>query len=78
MSFSMKIDKFLFAVNIRGERRPGVVPEVTMITVTDEDRDITFTFDFSTNQMTAHFSYDKMALNSHDSDIKDSLLKEEN
>ena len=23
ISFSMKIDKFLFAVNIRGERRPG-------------------------------------------------------
>lgn len=78
MSFSMKIDKFHFVVNIRGERKSGVVPEVSMITITDEDRDITFTFDFSTNQMTAHFSYDKMALNSHDSDIKDSLLKEEN
>lgn len=77
ISFSMKIDKFLFAVNIRGERRPGVVPEVSMITVTDEDRDITFTFDFSTNQMTVHFSYDRKALNSHDSDIKDALLKEE-
>ena len=78
MSFSMKIDKFHFVVNIRGERKSGVVPEVSMITITDEDRDITFTFDFSTNQMTAHFSYDKMALNSHDSDIKDSLLNEEN
>lgn len=78
MSFSMKIDKFHFVVNIRGERKSGVVPEVSMITITDEDRDITFTFDFSTNQMTAHFSYDKMALNSHDSDIKYSLLKEEN
>lgn len=77
MSFSMKIDKFLFAVNIRGERRPGVVPEVSMITVTDEDRDITFTFDFSINQMTVHFSYDRKALNSYDSDKKNSLLKEE-
>ena len=74
MSFSMKIDKFHFVVNIRGERKPGVVPEVSMITVTDEDRDITFTFDFSTNQMTVHFSYDRKALNS---DIKINLLNEE-
>ena len=74
MSFSMKIDKFHFVVSIRGERKPGVVPEVSMITVTDEDRDITFKFDFSTNQMTVHFSYDRKALNS---DIKVNLLNEE-
>ena len=74
MSFSMKIDKFHFVVSIRGERKPGVVPEVSMITVTDEDRDITFKFDFSTNQMTVHFSYDRKALNS---DIKINLLNEE-
>ena len=47
ISFTMKIDKFRFSVNIRGERKPGVVPEVTMIAVSDEDRDVTFTFDFS-------------------------------
>lgn len=74
MSFSMKIDKFHFEVKVRGERKSGVVPEVSMITVTDEDRDITFTFDFSTNQMTVHFSYDRKALNS---DIKINLLNEE-
>ena len=74
MSFSMKIDKFHFVVSIRGERKPGVVPEVSMITVTDEDRDITFKFDFSTNQMTVHFSYDRKALNS---DIKINLFNEE-
>lgn len=74
MSFSMKIDKFHFVVSIRGERKPGVVPEVSMITVTDEDRDITFKFDFSINQMTVHFSYDRKALNS---DIKINLLNEE-
>lgn len=74
MSFSMKIDKFHFVISIRGERKPGVVPEVSMITVTDEDRDITFKFDFSINQMTVHFSYDRKALNS---DIKINLLNEE-
>lgn len=73
MSFSMKIDKFHFVVSIRGERKPGVVPEVSMITVTDEDRDITFKFDFSINQMTVHFSYDRKALNSD----KMNLLNEE-
>lgn len=65
ISFTMKIDKFRFTVNIRGERKPGVVPEVTMIAVSDEDRDVTFTFDFSKNQMTAHFEYDRKALNDH-------------
>ncbi len=65
ISFTMKIDKFRFTVNIRGERKPGIVPEVTMIAVYDEDRDVTFTFDFSKNQMTAHFEYDRKALNNH-------------
>lgn len=75
MSFSMKIDKFRFTVNIRGERKPGVVPEVSMITVSDEDRDVTFTFDFLKNQMTVHFSYDRMALNSDILEKKEHLLK---
>lgn len=55
ISFTMTIDKFRFIVNIRGERKPGIIPEVSMIAVSDEDRDIAFTFDFSKNQMTAHF-----------------------
>jgi predicted ATP-dependent endonuclease of OLD family len=55
ISFTMKIDKFRFIVNIRGERKPGVIPEVSMIAVSDEDRDIAFTFDFSKNQMIAQF-----------------------
>ena len=55
ISFTMKIDKFRFVVNIRGERKPSVIPEVSLITVSDENEDITFTFDFLGNQMTAHF-----------------------
>ena len=30
MVFTMKIDKFCFVVNIHGERKPGVIPEVSM------------------------------------------------
>ncbi len=63
ISFMMKIDKFRFVVNIRGERKQGIIPQVTMIAVSDEDRDIHFTFDFSKNQMTVRFEYDQEALN---------------
>lgn len=61
ISFTMKIDKFRFVVKIRGERKPGVIPEVSLIAVSDEDKDIAFTFDFSKYQMTAHFSNDNEA-----------------
>ena len=63
ISFIMKIENFRFIVNIRGERKPGVIPQVTMIAVADEERNISFTFDFSKNQMTVRFEYDKAALN---------------
>lgn len=63
ISFTMTIDKFRFIVNVRGERKPGVIPEISMIAVSDEDRDITFNFDISKNQMTAHFGNDKGAFN---------------
>lgn len=63
ISFRMKIDKFRFIVNIRGERKPGIIPEVSMIAVSDEDRDIKFTFDFFKNQMTAQFGNDSKELN---------------
>lgn len=59
ISFTMKIDKFRFIVNIRGERKPGVIPEVSMIAVSDVDRDIAFTFDFSKDQMIAQFGNDR-------------------
>lgn len=74
ISFTMKIDKFRFIVKIRGERKPGVIPEVSMIAVSDEDRDVSFTFDFSKNLMTVRFDYDRKALNS---DMKIDLLDEE-
>ena len=63
ISFTMKIEQFRFVVNISGERRPGVIPQVSLITVSDEDRDVTFTFDFAKGQMTARFGYDNKALN---------------
>ena len=63
ISFSMKIDKFRFVVKIRGERKPGIIPRVSMIAVSDEERDIHFEFDFSKAQMTIRFEYDKDALN---------------
>lgn len=63
ISYIMKIDKFRFTVNIRGERKSGIIPEVTMIAVSDEGRDVSFTFDFAKNQMTARFGHDNEALN---------------
>lgn len=64
ISFTMKIDSFHFIVKIRGERKPGVIPVVSLIAVSDEKRNVSFTFDFTKAQMTAHFSYDEEALNS--------------
>ena len=60
ISFTMKIEQFKFVVNIRGERKPGVIPNVTMIAVSDENVD--FIFDFSKDQMTAQFGNDKKEL----------------
>ena len=63
ISFSMKIDQFSFLVNIRGERKPDVLPKVTLITVADDNRDVFFDFDFDKAQMTVRFVYDNDALN---------------
>jgi len=63
ISFTMGIDHFRFIVSITGERKPGVVPEVTMIAVSDEDRNIHFIFDFTKGQMSVRFVYDEEALN---------------
>lgn len=62
ISFTMGIDKFRFLVNIRGERKPGIIPEVSLIAVSDDDRKASFTFDFTKNQMTARFGYEETAL----------------
>ncbi len=58
ISFKMKIESFRFIVNIRGERKPGVMPELSMIAVSDEYRNIAFTFDFSNSQMIVKFGKD--------------------
>lgn len=68
--FEMKIDKFHFTVNLRGERKPGIIPQVSQIVVNDELRDVIFTFDFTRNQMTARFGYDYKALNDDINDGK--------
>ena len=57
ISFTMKIDKFRFFVKIRGERKPGIIPEVSFIAVSDEDRNVSFVFDFTKMQMTARFPF---------------------
>ena len=63
ISFTMKIDKFRFIVNITGERKPGIIPQVSLIALFDEDKDISFTFDFTKGKLSACFGYDKLALN---------------
>lgn len=69
ITFRMKIDKFHFTANLRGERKPGIIPQVSQIVVDDESRDVKFTFDFTKNQMTARFGYDYKGLN-YDSDAR--------
>ncbi len=63
ISFTMKIDKFSFAVNIKGERKPGVLPKVSLIAVSDDDENAHFTFDYDKHEMTARFVFDAEALN---------------
>lgn len=55
ISFVMKIDRFHFSVDVRGERKPGIIPQVSKITVADESKNASFSFDFSRNQMSALF-----------------------
>ena len=35
ISFTMKIEQFRFVVKISGERKPGVIPQVSLIAVSD-------------------------------------------
>ena len=70
ISFTMKIEQFRFVVNISGERKPGVIPQVSLIAVLDVNRDVAFTFDFAKGQMTARFGYDDKALNDNIDNIK--------
>ena len=68
ISFTIKIDKFSFLVNIKGERKPGVLPKVSLIAVSDDDENVHFTFDFDKAEMTARFVYDEEALNDNTTD----------
>lgn len=77
ISFTMKIDNFQFVVNVRGERKPGVIPHVSMIAVSDEEREVSFVFDFSKRQMTIRFDYDRKSLNNHVYEAKEDLLDRE-
>ena len=75
ISFKMRIDKFRFVVELRGERKPGVIPQVTMIAISDEESDIHFTFDFSKGEMTVHFEYDREALNNDAQILHEHMLQ---
>ena len=55
MSFVMKIDRFHFSVDVHGERKPGIMPHVFKITITDDSKNASFSFDFVKNQMSALF-----------------------
>ena len=70
ISFTMKIEQFRFVVNISGERKPGVITQVSLIAVLDVNRDVAFTFDFAKGQMTVRFGYDDKALNDNIDNIK--------
>lgn len=69
ISFEMKIDKFHFTVNLRGERKPGTIPYVSMIDVKDDTREASFIFDFTKGQMTARFGFDDKTI------IEDDIAK---
>ena len=76
ISFIMKIDYFHFIVEIRGERKPGVIPFVSLIAVSDEKRNISFKYDFTKTQMTVQFCSDEEALNNdmlYDSPIEQQI-----
>lgn len=66
ISFTMKIDKYRFDVNIRGERKTGVIPEVSTISVFDENNAADFTFDFLRNKMFANFYNQTNSVNDKD------------
>lgn len=55
ISFVMRISKFHFSVDVRGERKPGIIPLVSKVAITDNTRNASFTFDFNRNQMSAFF-----------------------
>jgi predicted ATP-dependent endonuclease of OLD family len=76
ISFTMKIDSFRFIVSIRGERKPGVLPEVSTIGVSDDNKDVSFVFDFDKNQMTAHFGSENTPYSNQIFNDRYSLQKE--
>lgn len=75
ISFKMRIYKFRFLVVLRGERKPGAIPQVTMISVSDEDSDIHFTFNFTKGIMTVRFEYDREALNNDIHTLHEHMLQ---
>ena len=75
ISFKMRIYKFRFLVVLRGERKPGAIPQVTMISVSDEDSDIHFTFNFTKGIMAVRFEYDREALNNDIHTLHEHMLQ---
>ena len=55
ISFIMRIGNFRFGVDIRGERKSGIIPQVSKIVVSDSEKGASFTFDFIKKQIYASF-----------------------
>lgn len=55
ISFIMRIGNFRFVVDIRGERKSGIIPQVSKIVVSDSEKGASFTFDFIKKQIYASF-----------------------
>ncbi len=55
ITFKMGIGKFRFSVDIKGEREIGKTPQVSKIIISDDDKSVSFVFDFIGRQMSAVF-----------------------
>ncbi len=55
ITFKMGIGKFRFSVDIKGEREIGKTPQVSKIIISDDDKSVSFVFDFIGRQLSAVF-----------------------
>lgn len=59
ITFVMRVDKFDFTVNVQGERKPGIIPQVSFLSIGYDKKSVIFDFDFVKNQMVARFAVGK-------------------
>lgn len=55
ITFKMALGKYRFSVDIKGERKTGIIPQVSKIVVSDDDKSASFVFDFMGRQMSVFF-----------------------